>query len=72
MPYYCFDCPIHGRVERVLPITADLDNQTCGIKSPAMRKCVCKLEHVFAQTAPPKLVGGGFHATEYHAPYKGK
>jgi hypothetical protein len=51
----------------VLPASADLDNQICPTK-----KCGQKLEYVFSRTAPPKLVGSGFHANSYiDGKYKG-
>lgn len=65
MPAYTFECKTHGEYETILPITANLDKQKC----PECKKAV---EYVFVRTSPPKLLGGGFHATSYpNSAYKG-
>lgn len=65
MPIYEFICKTHGKIEKVLPFSADLDKQKC----PDCKKAV---EHMFSHTAPPKLIGAGFHANSYiDGKYKG-
>lgn len=67
MPEYTFLCKTHGNIDKILPISANLDTQKCTEKG-----CKEKVEHVYVRTAPPKLVGGGFHANSYiDGKYKG-
>ena len=64
MPVYEYECKDKHRTIRVKSIKVSdrkLENDKC-------ETCGKKATLVMSRTAPPVLIGHGFHANDYHAP----